>query len=198
MSAAAANSCPRCRAQIPPDAPRCWLCGIALPVHSAPPPEIRQLSPARVEDEQIFEDVEIVPEAKATFSLTTLFLLTTLAAVCFGLFAIMPGLGILMAIGAVPAFLRTTLVTLRRRQLGRDVSPARKIVLFAGSLATTIVMAVVVIVAAIGSFCAICLTAGVETAIPIATIIAASVTVGVVGLFAMMIWARYKYDVNKE
>jgi hypothetical protein len=188
----AKNACPRCRAENAPQAPRCWLCGIALPASVGRPPALSDRAPA------LIEDVEIVPEARATFSLTTLFLLTTLIAVCFGLFAIAPGLGILLAIAAVPAFLRTTLVAYRRGQLGRDISPARKIALFAGSLATTVIMAIVVIVAAIGSFCAICLTAGVDTAIPIATIIALATTVGVGGLFVLLIRARYRHDVSKD
>ena len=191
MNLESVNLCRHCGTRNVPSAIRCWRCGYDLqPIDQAT-------------DIEALPDLPPLPrlpspESTATFSLTTTFLILTLFCVGFGLFAIAPGLGILMAIGAMPALVRTTLVALRRRQLGREVSTARKIALFAGSLATTIVMAVVVIIAAIGSFCAVCLAAATDTAIPVAAVVGIGAGLFVAFLFALVIRTRWKHDVNAE
>jgi hypothetical protein len=189
MSTAVGRVCPRCEAKIPHDAARCWLCGMSLPVE-------RVASASRDRTPEFVDEIEVVPDSAATFTLTSLFLLMTLIAVGMGLFVIAPGLGILLGMAAAPALIRTALVAHRRDQLGRETSPARKIALFVASVAVTVLMGIVVIVGAIGSFCIVCLTAGTEAAIPVAGIIGIAVATGVVALFAVLIRARYRRDVD--
>ena len=121
-------------------------------------------------------------------------LVITLLAVCFGMFQIFPGLGILLAIVLAPVFLRTTLVVQRREAQGSVVALWQRVLLFLGSFVTSIVILVVVSVAAVGTFCAVCLSAGTESAIPTAGLVAAVVTVLILFLLARWIRARWRRD----
>jgi hypothetical protein len=191
MSASATKACPRCRAENRQGALHCWLCGLELRAVS------RRAAPGEAAP-ALIDDVQVVPEGGGTFSLTTLFLLITLLAVCFGLFAIAPGLSILLAIAVGPAFLRTLLVSYHRQKLGREVTPGRKVALFFMSVATIVMMAVVVIVAAMVALCVICFATLANRSSEIATMIGAGTAVCVGGLFLVLIWARYRYDVTRD
>ncbi len=131
------------------------------------------------------------------FSLATLFLCLTLGAVMMGLFVIAPGLGIAFAILTVPAFLRTTLLVRSKESRGQLVPTERKTILFLSSIATSVVVLVVVLVASVGTFCAVCLSSGREATIPIAIAAAVVPTIGVVILMIVWIRHRWRRDVRK-
>ncbi len=125
-------------------------------------------------------------------------MLTTLVAVCLALFAAAPGLGITLAIAALPAFIRTAILASSREAAGKPLDPGRKVVLFFGSLGTALVSSIVVTVASVGAFCAVCLTSGKEEIIPFAAII--GLVVFVATCYGMFRWYRYRWkrDMNRK
>jgi len=80
------------------------------------------------------------------FSLATVMLLITLAAVLLGLFRMSPGLGMLVAVLVAPALIRTLIESAERQALGRPMTPADKASMFASTVGLTIAMGVAVIV----------------------------------------------------
>jgi hypothetical protein len=65
-----------------------------------------------------------------------------LAAVCFGLIRMEPGLGILLVIFVTPAFLRTAVVASRRRAADQPMNTREKIEAFIGSLGLVMVLGI--------------------------------------------------------
>lgn len=139
--------CPECDAPVIPDRSDCWLCGAKLAnqghVPTAVPP--RAIAPPSSEP--------------ISFGLSTLMLIVTLAAVCFGLLVQAPGLAIPMCVLLIPVFVRTVMVVRRREASGLPVSPMQKVGMFLGSFGVASLLAVVVCVAAFCSFCGVCLLA---------------------------------------
>jgi hypothetical protein len=131
-----------------------------------------------------------------TFSIASILLITTLCAVFFGVLMIAPGLAILLAILSVPAMVRTGMVVQQRGRLGKPVPTERKVLWFLGSLMVTTIVSAVVIVASVGTFCAVCLSAGTDEAIPVALLFAGAVTIGVVTICVRWIRRRWQSDVN--
>ena len=172
--------CPNCRASYSPPASVCWLCKKSLP-------------------EETTGDVATIDPSQGlsfTFSIASILLVTTLSAVFFGVLMIAPGLAILLAILCVPAMVRTGMVVQRRGQLGKPVPIERKVLWFLGSLMVTTIVATVVIVASVGTFCAVCLSAGTEQAVPVALLVAGAVTLGVLTICIRWIRRRWRSDVN--
>ena len=66
----------------------------------------------------------------AQFSLASLFLVMTLMAVCVGLFAIAPGLAVLVGFVATPALIRTIVAAGYQRQAGTPLSAGEKVGVF--------------------------------------------------------------------
>ena len=113
--------CAECGAALAAGRERCWLCEARTqppgqPNPYAPPPPLAE-------------------HAAAQFSLSTLFLITTLVAVCLGVGLLAPGLGMLLAIVSVPALVRTLFVGQRQRQSGLDFTTGQKIGAFLVSCA---------------------------------------------------------------
>ena len=77
-----------------------------------------------------------------TFSLSTMFLWTTLLAVVMGVATIAPGLAIALAVISFPAALRTIGTVARRKRRGGSLSVPEKIEAFVASLG--VVLAIVV------------------------------------------------------
>jgi len=136
------RTCIKCGAQQSREMRTCWLCGALTTLNSHKPRAVNPVRPA--------------PD-RFSFSLSTLLLLMTLAAVCFGLLAEAPGLGVPLCVLLVPVLVRTAKVVRRREAAGVTVSRAEKIGLMATSLGVATVVAVVVAVAAFCSFCGVCL-----------------------------------------
>lgn len=127
-------------------------------------------------------------------------LMMTLAAVWLGLLAAAPGLAILVCILLVPVLVRTSMVVRRREAKGGSVGPGEKVALAAGSFMVTLVIVVVTTVAAVGTFCAVCI--GVASAtdmreseiggLVIVSIFLALVVTGLL-LWAFSKWVRNRY-----
>jgi hypothetical protein len=117
-----------------------------------------------------------------------IFVLVTIAVT----FAI-PGLGILMAIMAVPPLVRTLLVTHKRIQQNRAVSATDRVLLFAGSFGVTLVVSFVVLISSLATFCFVCISAENPKFIPIALLVSV-VTVTLFCLFVFWIRARWRRD----
>src|SRR5262245_47531384 len=113
MTASADNPqclCPECGASCPTDAPRCWLCQRDLKSSGENP-----FAPSAA----------IGPHAEPAagqFSIATVLLVTTLVAVCLGVFRLSPGFGLAMIAFSAPALIRTFIVGVRYKQTGQRLS----------------------------------------------------------------------------
>lgn len=141
-------ACPQCGAAVRSDESTCWLCGAALVASKVLTPEPGVLAPPGRES---------TPHRAFSFSLSTMLLVMTLVAVCLGLLAVAPGIGILVGILLAPVLVRTTMVVKRRERTGRPVSSLEQAGLIATSLVVAHVMVAVVATASIGTFCGTCL-----------------------------------------
>ena len=185
-----ATLCPMCGAELRQGDARCWLCGHALdrPTSIVVPPLPAGTAPPAV-------------GRTDSFSLETLMLVVTLIAICLGVFVQAPGLGILLCILALPAFVRTLLVVRRRGQLSRGVPLGQRIALFLGSLGFSLVVLILVVVSSVGVFCGVCLgLATVST--PDGTSISVALVAGVgamIVVFALCVaWMRRRWVRDTE
>jgi len=182
--------CPRCGAAIDAARATCWLCGAELgPAVAAP----------RAGAERTAAVAKLPPEF--SYSLSTLLLITTLVAVAFGLLSVAPGLGIIVCILLVPVLVRTAMVVRRREAAGRPVSVGQKFGMILGSLVVAHVILAVVIVSAVGTFCAVCLgiagTRGPDDAVIWFAILAAAfATILLLVLMFRWVRARYRRDIQ--
>jgi hypothetical protein len=135
--------------------------------------------------------------AGGQFSLATVFLIITLSAVGLGLFVAAPGLAIALAIVAFPALMRTVFLVQRRSKSGIRISPQRKIVLFCCSLGVSVVVLNVVLVTAVGTFCAVCLSGGKESFIPIAALCATIATLLIGFVLGKWVVYRWRRDIKQ-
>jgi hypothetical protein len=109
--------CADCGAALAAGQDRCWLCEARIqPLGQVNP----YAAPAPVAD-----------QTAAQFSLASLFLITTLVAVCLGVFLLVPGLGILLALVTAPALARTMFASYRQKQAGVASTTGQKIGTFA-------------------------------------------------------------------
>ena len=92
-------------------------------------------------------------------SISLLLVALALILVCIGVSIESPGLGILLALVAAPAMIRTLVVHERRQGQGRPLSPAGAIGVFFASFAATIGIGILVVVAIVVAFFIICLAA---------------------------------------
>lgn len=104
--------CPECGATLSDRDQRCWLCDCnfqgeagrpAAPLESLP-----RAAAKRIQGRY--------REGRFQFSLASLMLLITLAAVCLGVFAYWPGVGVSLGLIALPALIRTAILASYRRQ----------------------------------------------------------------------------------
>jgi len=152
------HACPECGARVKPADNKCWLCGRELVVTAevvedfAESPFAASWSPRA--------DVKSVP---FQFSLESLLMVITLAAVCLGAFAATPGLGILALIVAAPALLRTVYEGRQARRQGKSRSLTEKLLSFAASagiaVAALSAAAAAFFTACTASVLAVCFTA---------------------------------------
>jgi len=115
-----------------------------------------------------------------------------MAVVTFGLMTVAPGLGILMAILFVPPMVRTIVVAQHRVAQRRPTSSSEQVLLFAGSFGVTLVVSLVVLVSAFGTFCFVCLSGGGdEQTIPVALLSAGVATLA--SCVPLFYWIRYRW-----
>lgn len=119
-----AGVCPECGAARAAGRERCWLCDRALVADEAGAAANPEAANPYVAPRPTGEHLA------AQFSLETLFLVTTLVAVCLGVFLLAPGLGVLMALVTVPALARSFMMGYRRKQAGLRLTTGEKISAF--------------------------------------------------------------------
>lgn len=186
--------CPHCNAKQLGPSDECWLCHKSLTAEPEGPPP-----PAIVP--------ELYESDNMSFSLATMFLLVTLASVCMGLLVAVPGWGILACIIMVPVFFRTVRVVRAREAQDQEVSPTKKIMLFASSFAVASFITILACVAAFCCFCGVCLSIFAfadPTNDRQAIVITATVFLGGIGsilaLRRVIQWSRQRYrrDIGEE
>jgi hypothetical protein len=179
--------CPHCGAMRKVGSTRCWLCGADLPPIE---PGAASAAPASGSS----------PAGRISFSISTLLLATTLVAVTAALITEVPGLGIPVCILLAPVLVRTVMVVRRREAAGKRVSMGEKVALIVTSFMVINVILAVVGVAAIGSFCAVCIgTAGAlndNSALVVAGVSALTVAAGLLALMFNWVRARYRRDIS--
>jgi hypothetical protein len=119
-----------------------------------------------------------------------------------------PGVGLLLAIAAVPPVIRTITVVHERQQLGKATSAIQTAVMFVTSLVVTGVMLAVAGFIAFWTFCLTCVAAAEATEVLpwstewLAMSFAVIVTLGVVAVLGSLFWnlvdARYRRDITKK
>jgi hypothetical protein len=123
-----AGGCPECGARVKPTDAKCWLCGRELVV-TAQIVEALDESPFAA---SWSPRVGVAPKP-FQFSLESMLLVVTLAAVCLGAFVATPGLGILALIVAAPALLRTVYEGHQARRQGKSLTLGEKLLAFSAS-----------------------------------------------------------------
>lgn len=128
------RACAACGAANDQGRKTCWLCGGNLdPVNggSSPFAAGADVSSPIVE-----------PRAAYQFGISTLLLIMTLFAVLCGVLSMSPGLGVVLAIVATPALVRTGITAVRRKVRGRPMTVPEKLGAFAGSLGVVVIIGV--------------------------------------------------------
>ncbi|HUE74377.1 MAG TPA: hypothetical protein VMP01_26075 [Pirellulaceae bacterium] len=166
--------CPSCGAGTSPDQTKCWLCYAPL---DEPPPAL----PAVVIDERV------AAANPSQFSIETILLVTTLAAVLLGLFRYSPGLAVMLIIFSVPALVRTVFVGRREKRRGQRVTAGGKIGHFLLSLvimyAVWVAASTAFFIAAIGTCFAAIAASSASEEMAVGVGIAGLIVSAVVGLF---------------
>jgi hypothetical protein len=171
-SSATERLCPQCGASCALDVARCWLC------HA-------ELAPAT--------DAEASPsptQATTQFSIATILLVTTLIAVCLGVFRISPGLGLAIVAFAAPALIRTFVVGVQQKRVGQSLSIGEKLTAFVASLGIMILVGIAGVVAfqiACWGTCGLISAANSRSIISDAGFMA-SVVVGSLAALAIGVW----------
>jgi hypothetical protein len=201
------EACPACGAEPWSQGTPCWLCGL---VTEAPPATASQAPrpEATTAPGALPPRRRPPPADRFSFSLSTLMLLMTLATVWLGLLAAAPGLAIFACILLLPVLVRTSMVVKRREAAGGAVSTGEKLALAATSLGVSLVIVTVTTVAAVGTFCGLCLgmyemygdRRNAEDNVILMMVIAGSVTllvlIGLGYLFAKWVRNRYRRDIG--
>lgn len=157
------DTCPDCGAKFAPQGIFCWMCGWKLGDRIGVRPNQERLPGTT---SSVSPGTPNPADLKWTFSLSTLFIWTALVGVVMGVVRIAPGLGILLAIAALPAALITVGVSsYRKRRSGRSLTPGEKAGTFAasfaaiaGTIAIVILVAIVIAIAAVAAFFVSCLS----------------------------------------
>ncbi len=141
------TTCAQCGASNTVRSDRCWLCHAALSPAG-------QVAAAGSLGDSPFAAVH--QEAQRTFTLSSLFLVMTLIAVCLGVLVQAPGLGVPLAVLSAPALIRTVWVRSKRKTRGQPMTVWDKALVFLGSLAIVATIAA----SAAGAFVGICFSLG--------------------------------------
>jgi hypothetical protein len=135
-SASQIEHCPACGAIIERNWTHCWLCGNDL---IRTPEGLKVVAGSR---KTLGTAHRPLRSHVASFSLQSVMLFVTLAALILGSFSIAPGLGIFLGIVSVPAVVRTAIMVRRRETQGLAADAKGKAVMFAASLAVVAVAGV--------------------------------------------------------
>jgi hypothetical protein len=151
-------TCPECGAELVPGAKKCWLCALRADATTTPPRDASGTGgEAAAPMNPYASPAPPSGHLDRTFSLTSMFLWTTLVAVVMGVASFAPGLGIMLAVLSLPAAARTIGTVYRRKQRrGGSIGAAEKIETFIASFG--IVLAIVI--GAVTAFTAVCFPLG--------------------------------------
>jgi hypothetical protein len=123
-----APHCHACKAELLIGQDRCWLCGAAIGSGSEATPSNR---PAATSFSTSGRPVR--------FSLATLMMLMTLAAIVCGVYSIAPGIGMIMALVLLPVMTLAVISVRRVESLGNSLGHEDRIMMFFGSLSLVVV-----------------------------------------------------------
>ncbi len=200
MAQAKLYPCPRCRNPVSAKIGQCWKCGTRLKFVPAAKNDIAP-GPKEAAVPAVLVSRSEPAINSSSFGLAGLLLTITLIAVCLALFAAAPGLGIIMAVLALPAFIRTLMVVEQRKKSGKPVSTNAKVGLYLGSFGVTLVVTIVTVFASALTFCLSCLgglalmtNSGQRYSEGMIIFIAIGLTILVTGL---LIWAFSKWIRNR-
>jgi len=133
--------CPQCGVEVRDDATSCWLCFTRF----APDTELPLvLEPAAPQ------------EPAGGYSLSSLLMFVTLVCVILGVMTIARGLGFVLAFVAFIAWLRTVVAVKKRASAHQEVTGTDKVLLFFRSVATTVAIIGLVIVACVATLFIAC------------------------------------------
>lgn len=144
--------CPDCGATYPITAKYCWMCYRPL---GRGPEGIGSSTPI-VAQSAAGESPFATGNQAMQFGLSTVMLTITLVAVLLGVAKLAPGLGVLLALVVLPAYLRTCIAASRRSGRGQPMSTGAKLGSFGLNLCIVVVVAIAVIVAGVVALLAVC------------------------------------------
>ena len=174
--------CPDCGAEVPPQAVLCWCCRHSL-LQSAAANSQYVLAAAVDENTGNLHE-----RTKFQFSLASVMLIVTFAAVLMSIYTMAPGLGIALMVLSVPALVRTAVIAMQKGSRGKPLTFAEK----AGIFLAWIGLGIVIIIAAGIAFfvsCLMGLAGGESTAILFGSI-GAIIAAIVLGVF---FWRKFKF-----
>ena len=136
MTEPTGSQCARCGAQLKEASTSCWLCH----------------HPVTEGIEFVSDHVQMPTHVGGpTFSIMSLLLMMTMVAVILGVFIVAPGLGVLLGVLFLPAFIRTVVIAGRHKVLGQRLDGGQKFSVFMAALAGVIVAGVAAVVAFFGT-----------------------------------------------
>src|SRR5262245_21592070 len=117
--------CAACHALLPARATRCWLCSADVDAQGNTVPLAAALAP-------FSRPSHAVPSG--SFSLASLMLFMTLAAIVCGVFSIAPGVGAVLTLVLIPVVTHTAILARKERGAGNPLGIRGKLSLFLTSL----------------------------------------------------------------
>lgn len=183
--------CPACGAINQVDETTCFLCD-------------RVFDAATIDPRQNVNDIDSESNSSVyldalnkDFTIASLMLFIALVAVCLGAFHIAPELGIAAVFFAVPAFMRTRIVSKSHRLRGLTFGPLQKGLVFIGSFFVCVGVPIVLICAfAVSMFIAYVVISGLTDPVSITIVIVISICFffKIIGFFIVgtVRWFRYK------
>ncbi len=149
-------ACPNCDTPLQPKASYCAKCGMRSPGTGPFQQPGFGSSPPLPDD---YQRTEIGQGTVRSFSIASLLIVITVIGVLLGITVQAPGLGILLALLAVPPWIRTALVIRRQRAMGIQPTTSDRVALFMGSMFVTWVVLFSLVAACCVTFFFACLGA---------------------------------------
>src|SRR3954471_23019093 len=141
-------TCPSCGATLPAGLNVCWLCFSPVDTSTVH---------GKLDQPRSIPNIAVAPvEHAGGFSLASLMMCVTLVCVVLGVFTIAPGLGVPLAIVALITWLRTVSVVKSRAASGAPLTSGNIVLMFVRSVAFTMLVLMLVGVAAVAAFATLC------------------------------------------
>jgi len=150
-------------------------------------------------------DASVSESVSAGFgaALAVLPLLFVIFLVTLVLYQSMPGVAILFGLFVVVPLFRTMIVSSHRAQRGKPVSVARRIEIFLASLAVMVGLVLLWGLSAVIGLVVLCFTAvgasqGGSDPTPLIVLVGAGIVGVVLVLTSMVVWSRFRKDVDRD